>query len=309
VKNIDEQFQSNNSNPDSPVHGSSVSLTGSELEAFEALGRICGLGSPGEAGAWDNSDESDPNSPKDADPPKDADSQKKRLQEIEGSPRIPTSSMKPQIPGLSLPITSYRKKQRHADAIWSGSNHSSKRHSPRMCANRFNSNHSTGSGGPEPGTPASNMRRAPSATMMCLFDQLDVNQDGMVDYTDFVAATMTNKIDREECEDAISAAFRRFDVDRSGFITAEDLRNVLPNVEDLDEILREEGVYDGSISYDQFSGIVRGKSKDLSAPNELAVQNSALRSNQEENQFLEDLPCYAEQLWMNFFQKADFQRK
>jgi serine/threonine protein kinase len=292
---------------------SDLPFTVSDVEAYEALGRICGLGCDGQAGTWADSDENaDPNSPNGTKSPKSPHTP--GLSENKGSSA--GSLRAPQIPMVpSLPLANRRHKKL-SDVYHSGSASSlnGKVQREKKCASRFSSNQSNCSNfsevSQEPCTPASKMRRAPSTQIVNLFGQLDVNQDGMVDYTDFVAATMTNKMDMEECEDAIQSAFRRFDVDRSGVITTEDLKNVLgeTNVEELDAILREEGLYDGNINYDQFSSIVRGKSKDHPLPSSNKLD--ALRSTPEEDNFvrspsIQDPRSPAERLWAEWFTKGE----
>lgn len=93
---------------------------------------------------------------------------------------------------------------------------------------------------------------------------MDMNNDDRIDYTDFVAAMMAARMSEEELGHAVSAAFQRFDVDRSGYISTDDLRAILGGTgaleeEELQDVIREADLtYDGSISEDQFAAIVRG---------------------------------------------------
>ena len=60
--------------------------------------------------------------------------------------------------------------------------------------------------------------------------QIDSNTDGLVDFTEFVAATLhvhqLQEHDNEKWQQLSQAAFEKFDVDKDGFITPEELKLV-----------------------------------------------------------------------------------
>ena len=60
--------------------------------------------------------------------------------------------------------------------------------------------------------------------------QIDSNTDGLVDFSEFVAATLhvhqLHELDNEKWQLLSQAAFEKFDADRDGFITPEELRMV-----------------------------------------------------------------------------------
>jgi calcium-dependent protein kinase len=60
--------------------------------------------------------------------------------------------------------------------------------------------------------------------------QIDSNTDGLVDFTEFVAATLhvhqLEEHDSEKWQQRSQAAFDKFDLDKDGFITPEELRMV-----------------------------------------------------------------------------------
>lgn len=60
--------------------------------------------------------------------------------------------------------------------------------------------------------------------------QIDSNTDGLVDFTEFVAATLhvhqMEEHDSEKWQQRSQAAFEKFDIDKDGFITPEELRLV-----------------------------------------------------------------------------------
>ena len=62
---------------------------------------------------------------------------------------------------------------------------------------------------------------------MCL--QIDSNTDGLVDFSEFVAATLhvhQLEDDSSKWQQRSQAAFEKFDLDKDGYITPEELRMV-----------------------------------------------------------------------------------
>lgn len=62
--------------------------------------------------------------------------------------------------------------------------------------------------------------------------QMDTNCDGIIDFDEFVAATLhvqqLEDADSEKWEERSRTAFAKFDKDSDGFIDAEELRLVSP---------------------------------------------------------------------------------
>jgi Ca2+-binding EF-hand superfamily protein len=60
--------------------------------------------------------------------------------------------------------------------------------------------------------------------------QMDSNRDGLVDFNEFVAATLhvhqLEEHDSEKWQQLSRAAFEKFDFDKDGYITPEELRMV-----------------------------------------------------------------------------------
>merc|ERR1711988_983249 len=61
--------------------------------------------------------------------------------------------------------------------------------------------------------------------IMQIFSALDSNQDEEIHYSDFLAAMVGKNIDLNE--DLMCSAFRKFDADASGYITVQNLHEVV----------------------------------------------------------------------------------
>lgn len=89
-----------------------------------------------------------------------------------------------------------------------------------------------------------------------IFQALDASNHEEVKYSEFLAAMMSSRI--EIHEDLVRTAFKRFDTDNSGFITVEELRQILGESLESEEqaaaILAEvpQFVDDNKLSYDEF---------------------------------------------------------
>ena len=89
-------------------------------------------------------------------------------------------------------------------------------------------------------------------------EAVDIDNNGSIDYTEFIAATMNRK--KLLNKDNLEAAFKFFDKDGNGNITAQEIKEVLGgHVSEFDEELwnslikevDENG--DGEIQFDEFS--------------------------------------------------------
>ncbi|KAJ0020845.1 hypothetical protein Pint_30835 [Pistacia integerrima] len=99
-----------------------------------------------------------------------------------------------------------------------------------------------------------------------LMEAADADGNGTIDYDEFITATMhLNRMDREE---HLYTAFQHFDKDNSGFITTEELEQVLREYgmsdgKDIKEIISEvDNDNDGRINYEEFVAMMRKGNKD-----------------------------------------------
>mmetsp|Transcript_6794 Transcript_6794/g.18783 ORF Transcript_6794/g.18783 Transcript_6794/m.18783 type:complete len:535 (-) Transcript_6794:75-1679(-) len=93
------------------------------------------------------------------------------------------------------------------------------------------------------------------------FAVLDTNHDDEIHYSDFLAAMVSTKI--ELGEEMLCTAFRKFDMDSSGFITAKDLQKVVGDTfegEQVEALLRDASPSGacGRISYPEFAAYLIG---------------------------------------------------
>lgn len=97
--------------------------------------------------------------------------------------------------------------------------------------------------------------------MQKIMDDIDVDGNGVIDYNEFIAATMNvNKLENEE---QLVKAFEHFDTDNSGYITRDELMEALTkygNVdENIEQILRDvDKDGDGRIDYGEFRSMMVG---------------------------------------------------
>lgn len=88
-----------------------------------------------------------------------------------------------------------------------------------------------------------------------MFEEIDLDKNGTIDYTEFVMATMSDK--HTMTNDKLQLAFKLFDKDGNGSIEADEIKAVLGDSkmtsEQIDDIINqvdENG--DGSIQFDEF---------------------------------------------------------
>jgi calcium-dependent protein kinase len=100
----------------------------------------------------------------------------------------------------------------------------------------------------------------PSEETEAIFNALDSNNDEEIHYSDFLAAMVSTRIALHD--DLLKAAFKKFDTDNSGYITVENLREVLGDQfegQEVEKLLAEaDQLHDNRISYPEFVSYLRG---------------------------------------------------
>jgi len=123
----------------------------------------------------------------------------------------------------------------------------------------FGSGISDRDGAGSPITPGRSLRRANSGAIEELFSKMDSNNDERIYYSDFLAATMAARGQRQR-EEAIKAAFSRLDDDGSGTISVADFKSVIG--ETFEKVHVEELVAEvdpscrGEITYEAFLKVI-----------------------------------------------------
>ncbi|XP_069466335.1 calmodulin-1-like [Ambystoma mexicanum] len=92
----------------------------------------------------------------------------------------------------------------------------------------------------------------------------EVDAEG-IEFPEFLTM-MARKIKDTDSEEEIREAFRVFDKDANGYITAAELRHVMNNLgekltdEEVDEMIREAGIDgDGQVNYEEFVQMMTAK--------------------------------------------------
>ncbi|CAK8679749.1 unnamed protein product [Clavelina lepadiformis] len=99
-----------------------------------------------------------------------------------------------------------------------------------------------------------------------MINEVDADGDGTIDFPEFLTM-MARKMKDTDSEEEIKEAFRVFDKDGNGFISAAELRHVMTNLgekltdEEVDEMIREADVDgDGQVNYEEFVRMMMTKS-------------------------------------------------
>ncbi|KAL8211429.1 hypothetical protein R6Q57_005866 [Mikania cordata] len=103
------------------------------------------------------------------------------------------------------------------------------------------------------------------AELQDMIKEVDADSNGSIDFYEFLNL-MAKKMKDPDSEEELKEAFRVFDNDQSGFISAAELRRVMMNLgekltdEEVDEMIREaDGDGDGQINYEEFVKIMIAK--------------------------------------------------
>lgn len=124
-----------------------------------------------------------------------------------------------------------------------------------------------------------------------IFYAMDVNHDDEIHYSEFLAAMLSTRVDPKSAH--VGSAFRNFDKDLSGYITVDNLRDVLGNSVDgarVETLLSQaDFLQDGRVSFDEFAAFVSGvpfvsytpreASKSTISVNAISIDAEVLRAN------------------------------
>eukprot|EP01115_Flamella_aegyptia_P002558 TRINITY_DN136648_c0_g1_i1.p1 TRINITY_DN136648_c0_g1~~TRINITY_DN136648_c0_g1_i1.p1 ORF type:complete len:152 (+),score=64.12 TRINITY_DN136648_c0_g1_i1:68-523(+) len=98
-----------------------------------------------------------------------------------------------------------------------------------------------------------------------MIHEVDANGNGMIDFPEFLEM-MSNKMSKEGQEEELREAFKVFDQDGSGYISAAELKNVMRQIgekltnEEIDDMMREADLDgDGQISFQEFLQMMKSR--------------------------------------------------
>jgi calmodulin len=103
------------------------------------------------------------------------------------------------------------------------------------------------------------------AELMDMIQEIDTSGSGTVEFPEFLTM-MARKMKDVDSEEEIIEAFKVFDKDGNGFISAAELRHIMTNLgekltdEEVDEMIREADIDgDGQINYEEFVKMMMSK--------------------------------------------------
>ncbi|XP_070538757.1 calmodulin-like [Ptychodera flava] len=105
------------------------------------------------------------------------------------------------------------------------------------------------------------------AQLRDMINEADADGNGTIDFPEFLTMMARKTKDTDsELENEIREAFRVFDRDGNGFISASELRHVMTNLgekltdEEVDEMIREADIDgDGQVNYEEFVKVMTPK--------------------------------------------------
>lgn len=101
-----------------------------------------------------------------------------------------------------------------------------------------------------------------------MFDSIDINKNGHIMYTEFIAASLEAQGQLDV--DRIAEAFNRFDADGTGFISKENMLQFLGDtgatMEDVDQMISAADMgSSGAVSFDEFMAMFRSEREETSS--------------------------------------------
>ncbi|KAK9237244.1 hypothetical protein V1525DRAFT_404639 [Lipomyces kononenkoae] len=118
----------------------------------------------------------------------------------------------------------------------------------------------------ELGTVMRSLGQNPSeAELADMINEVDVDNDGTIDFPEFLTM-MARKMKDTDSEEEIKEAFRVFDRDNNGYISATELRHVMTSIgerltdDEVDLMIKEADTNnDGRIDYNEFVQLMLSK--------------------------------------------------
>ncbi|GAB1609565.1 calmodulin, striated muscle [Argonauta hians] len=118
----------------------------------------------------------------------------------------------------------------------------------------------------ELGTVMRSLGQNPSESeLQDMINEVDVDGSGTIDFPEFLTM-MARKMRDSDTEEELREAFRVFDKDENGYISAAELHHVMTNLgeklteEEVDEMIREADIDgDGQVNYEEFVKMMTSK--------------------------------------------------
>jgi len=130
-----------------------------------------------------------------------------------------------------------------------------------------------------------------SAEAQALFSSLDTDNDDEIEYSEFLAAALIGRV--QVHEDLLRRTFARFDTNETGMITAGDLRFVLGDSfdgEEMEQLIHEADTSgDGSVNYEEFLAYFHRSEPMNEAPFRKILSDSSAAMAEEEKDAVSDL--------------------